>query len=70
MNELDAYQDGYYWAKTKAFGVWRMLRKSTDRQTWGMPWKDMEDGKRLTWVEITGRYSEVTKVNQPVSTGN
>lgn len=70
INQLDNKKDGYYWAKTKQFGVWRMLRKATDRQTWGQPWKDLEDGKRLTWLEIMGRYTEVVPVKKPVSTGS
>lgn len=65
MTELDDKPDGYYWAKTKRLGVWRMLRKSTDRQSWGNPWKDIDSGKRVTWIEIRDRYSELVKMNHP-----
>ncbi len=72
MPELDNHPDAYYWACTKQFGVWRMLRKSTDRQTWGQPWKDLEGGSRITYKEIRDRYSELQKVEHPLSaiTGN
>jgi len=70
MNELDNLPDGYYWGLTKKYGVLRMLRKSTDRQSWGEPWKDMEDGKRATWAKIRERYSELTPIVKPVFTGN
>lgn len=65
MNELDNYPDGFYWAKTKQFGVWRMLRKSTDRQTWGQPWKDMESGQRVTYGQIVERCSDLVAVKTP-----
>jgi hypothetical protein len=65
MNELDNLPDGFYWGQTKAFGVWRMLRKSTDRQTWGQPWKDLESGKRVTYQEIRDRYERLVEVKHP-----
>ncbi len=65
MNELDNLPNAFYWAKTKTFGVWRMLRKSTDRQNWGQPWKDIESGKRVTYQEIRDRYSEIVEAKHP-----
>lgn len=65
MSELDDKPDGYYWAKTRKMGVWRMLRKSTERQTWGNPWKDVEANMRVSWEMIDDRYSELVKVNHP-----
>lgn len=69
MSELDTLTDGYYWAKTKQYGVWRMLRKSTDRQTWGQPWKDMESGQRVTYGQIVERYSDLVAVKTPKGEG-
>lgn len=65
LPELDNLRDGYWWAHTKDMGVWRMLRKSTDRQTWGQPWKDMEDGSRTSWLQIVSRYDRLEEVRRP-----
>ncbi len=63
--DLDNLSDGYYWSKTKHLGTWRMLRKSTDRQSWGMPWKDIDRGCKCSWLEIRERYCELVAVKHP-----
>lgn len=69
LPELDNLQDGYWWGRTKptARGVfaWRMLRKSTDRQSWGMPWKDVDGNARQSWAQIRDRYAEIVEVKHP-----
>lgn len=65
LPELDNLKDGYWWAKTKNMGVWRMLRKSTDRQSWGLPWKDIDANTRISWPQIRDRYAEIVEVKHP-----
>jgi len=61
----DPHPDAYYWAKSRSHGLWYLLRKQTDRQTYGQPWKLMDNGHRVTWSEVDARFDRVVRVEEP-----
>ncbi len=61
----DPHPDAYYWAKSRAHGLPYLLRKQTDRMTYGQPWKLMDTGKRVTWAEVCERFEGLVRVEEP-----